>query len=62
MATCRRVLENVGRLVELPSMRRSPEQRTQSQRWAGHYYDTKGLASAAHHEDKTTACFKWGPE
>ena len=64
VATCRRVLENVGRLTMLPaakSVNSSPaEQRTQEQRWAAVFYDVKSLASAAHHDDGTTRGFVWG--
>lgn len=63
IATCRRVLENVARLVALPAasdvFRIRPEDRTKDQRWAAIYYDTKAMASAAHHDDETTTDFKW---
>ncbi|MBI1379234.1 MAG: hypothetical protein GC157_17410 [Frankiales bacterium] len=63
VATCRRVLENLARLVELPSaadvFKVKAQDRTQDQRWAAIYYDVKGLASAAHHDDSTTDGFGW---
>lgn len=63
VATCRRVLENVGRLTTIPSAKKvfdvTPEQRTQEQRWAAIYYDVKSMASAAHHDDGTTDGFTW---
>jgi hypothetical protein len=64
VATCRRVLENIGRLVTLPTVKSVtsvlPEQRTQEQRWAAIFFDVKGMASAAHHDDETTSGFVWG--
>lgn len=63
VATCRRVLENLGRLVVLPSagevFKIRPEDRTQEQRWAAVYHDVKGMAHAAHHDDETTEGFTW---
>lgn len=63
VATCRRVLENLDRLVKFPPagplFKLAADQRTQDQRWAAIYYDIKGLASAAHHDDDTTDGFAW---
>lgn len=63
VATCRRVLENVARLVRLPSAtalsKIKPVDRSQDQRWAAIYYDVKSMASAAHHDDNTTDGFSW---
>lgn len=63
VATCRRVLENLARLVSLPSAtalsKIKPEDRTQDQRWATIYHDVKSMASAAHHDDTTTDGFSW---
>ena len=63
VATCRRVLENLARLTVFPAagevFKFSAEDRTQDQRWAAIYYDVKGMASAAHHDDETTAGFTW---
>ncbi|GGJ89699.1 hypothetical protein GCM10010123_19380 [Pilimelia anulata] len=63
VATCRRVLENVSRLVTLPSAKNvaetPPAQRTQDQRWAAILHDVKSMASAAHHDDSTTEGFSW---
>lgn len=63
VATCRRVLENVARLVTLPPasevFKIRAEDRTQAERWAAIYHDTKGMASAAHHDDGTTTDFTW---
>lgn len=64
VATCRRVLENVSRLVDIPSAKSvggTPvERRTQNQRWAAIYWEVKAMASAAHHDDDTTEGFSWG--
>lgn len=63
VATCRRVLENLERLMTLPPTGRvfseKAENRTQDQRWAAVFYDVKSLASAAHHDDEITAGFTW---
>lgn len=63
VATCRRVLENIARLVNLPSgtalSKIKPEDRSQDERWAAIYYDVKSMASAAHHDDGTTEGFIW---
>ena len=63
VATCRRVLENISRLVSIPSgksVTNTPgEQRNQEQRWAAIYWDVKSMASAAHHDDSTTEGFSW---
>jgi hypothetical protein len=63
VATCRRVLENVGRIVNLPTAKSvasvPAEQRTQDQRWAAIFMDVKSMASAAHHDDGTTSGFVW---
>lgn len=63
MATCRKVLENISRLVTLPSAksiaRTAPEERDQQQRWAAVFYDVRSVASAAHHDDATTDGFSW---
>ena len=64
MATCRRVLENVSRLVAVPGagevFKVKAEDRTQDQPWAAIYHDVKSIASAAHHDDDTTEGFTWG--
>jgi hypothetical protein len=63
VATCRRVLENLARLVDLPLAtvvsKIKAEDRTQDERWATIYYDVKSMASAAHHDDSTTEGFSW---
>lgn len=63
VATCRRVLENLDRIVGLPAAttvsRINAVERTQEQRWAAIYYDVKSMASAAHHDDDTTEGFVW---
>lgn len=63
IATCRQVLENLGRLVAVSPARQvfetRPEDRTEEQRWAAIYHDVKGLANAAHHDDETTIGFLW---
>lgn len=63
MATCRRVLENISRLVSIPSTKSvadtSGTQRGQEQRWAAIDWDVKSMASAAHHDDRTTDDFPW---
>lgn len=63
VATCRRVLENLGRLVPMSSAKQVaavvPQQRTQEQRWAAIYHDVSSMASAAHHDDDATAGFTW---
>lgn len=63
VATCRRVLENISRLVTLPSAKSVADtpagQRTQEQRWAAIYWDLKSMAHAAHHDDTTTEGFSW---
>jgi hypothetical protein len=63
VATCRRVLENLARLVSVPPVKQvfatPADDRTQDQRWAAIYYDAKSLASAAHHDDDTTDGFTW---
>jgi len=63
VTTCRRVLENVARLVNLPSAtalsKIKPEDRSQDERWAAIYYDVKSMAGAAHHDDGTTEGFIW---
>jgi hypothetical protein len=63
VATCRRVLENLARLTVFPAagevFKFKAEDRTQDQRWAAIYYDVKGMASAAHHDDETTDSFTW---
>jgi len=64
VATCRRVLENIARLVSVPTAASmddvSAQKRTQDQRWAAVFNDLKSLASAAHHDDVTTDGFAWG--
>ena len=63
VATCRRVLENLGRLVPMPSIKQVAavvaQRRNQEERWAAIYYDVAGMASAAHHDDDTTSGFVW---
>jgi hypothetical protein len=63
VATCRKVLENIKLLAELPPPHEvfnvNPKDRTQQQRWAAIYHDAVSLTSAAHHDDKTTAGFTW---
>lgn len=63
VATCRRVLENIGKLVSIPSLNHlskvKPEDRTQDDRWAAIYHDVKSMANAAHHDDGTTSQFSW---
>lgn len=63
VATCRRVLENLGRLVVLPSATSltvtAASQRTQDQRWAAIYHDLKSMTSAATHDDTVTNGFTW---
>ncbi|WP_143101904.1 hypothetical protein [Amycolatopsis marina] len=63
VATCRRVLENISRLVSLPSAKSVAEtpaaRRTQEQRWAAIYWDVKSMVNAAHHDDSTTEGFTW---
>lgn len=63
VATCRKVLENIDQLVSPPSANEiskvKPEDRSQDQRWAAIYHDVKSMASAAHHDDKTTKNFIW---
>lgn len=63
IATCRQVLENLGRLVAMPPAKQvfetRPEARTQDQRWAAIYHDVKRMANAAHHDDETTTGFTW---
>ncbi|PRX47748.1 hypothetical protein B0I33_105330 [Prauserella shujinwangii] len=63
VATCRRVLENVSRLVSLPSAKSISalpvDKRTQDQRWAAIYHSVKGMTNAAHHDDTTTDGFTW---
>lgn len=63
VATCRRVLENISRLVSIPSAKQvfsvPADSRTQDQRWAAIYWDLKGMAHAAHHDDSTTEGFSW---
>ncbi|MEU8073071.1 hypothetical protein AB0B20_25270 [Micromonospora sp. NPDC049151] len=55
VATCRRVLENISRLVSIPSAKQvfavPADSRTQDQRWAAVYRDVKGMTHAAHHDD-----------
>jgi hypothetical protein len=62
-ASCREVLENLDRLLTLPSGREvsniKATDRTQAQRWAAIFYDVKSLANAAHHDDDTTVGFSW---
>ncbi|HSY15262.1 MAG TPA: hypothetical protein VK816_04680 [Jatrophihabitantaceae bacterium] len=54
VSTCRKVLENIAVLVELPTAKSvqaiSAQDRTKEQRWAVTYYDLFSLTSAAHHE------------
>lgn len=63
VATCRRVLENISRLVTVPSAKQvfsvPADSRTQDQRWAAIYWDVKGMAHAAHRDDSTTEGFSW---
>lgn len=63
VATCRRVLENIGRLATFPSSASmastAAKDRTQVQRWASIYHDLSSMASAAHHDDDTTDGFVW---
>ncbi|MEV4201094.1 hypothetical protein [Micromonospora globbae] len=63
VATCRRVLENISRLVSLPSAKSVADipaaKRTQDQRWAAIYWDVKSMAHAAHHDDSTAEGFSW---
>lgn len=63
VATCRRVLENISRLADIPSAKSVADtpaaQRNQEQRWAAIYHDVKGMANAAHHDDSTTEGFSW---
>jgi hypothetical protein len=64
VATCRRVLENLALLMEMPKagplFATKPDDRTQAERRAAIYHDVKSLASAAHHDDETTLGFSWG--
>jgi len=63
VATCRKVLEVLGRLVDVPSAKSvaaiPPRRRTQAQRWAAVFHDVEGMTSAAHHHDDTTEAFTW---
>jgi hypothetical protein len=63
IASCRLALENLERLVALPGEKKvrgiDPSQRTQDERWAAMYYDTRSLASAAHHDDDIPEKFVW---
>ncbi len=63
VATCRRVLEIIGRLVDIPAagdvFKLKAAERTQEQRWAAIYYGVLSLASAAHHDDEVTTDFFW---
>lgn len=63
VASCRHALENLGALADMPGeahvRRTNPSERSQDERWAATYYDTKSLASAAHHDDEITKEFVW---
>jgi hypothetical protein len=63
VASCRRVLEILGRLKSLPKPREifdlAADKRSHEQRWAAMYYCTRSLTNAAHHDDETTADFVW---
>ncbi|MDQ1308036.1 MAG: hypothetical protein QG671_3870 [Actinomycetota bacterium] len=63
LATSRRALENIFRLVSIPSAKRvadaSAAQRSQGQRWVAIYWVVKSMADAAHHDNSTTEGFSW---
>jgi hypothetical protein len=62
VATCRKVLEILKRLADIPSAKAvsaMPAQRTQLQRWAAIFHDVDSMTSAAHHHDSTTEAFTW---
>jgi len=56
VSTCRKVLDNLAKLVDIPPAKEvfavsQSRKRTQVQRWAAIYYDVHNLASGAHHDD-----------
>lgn len=63
VATCRKVLEILRRLTDVPSAKglaaTPPQRRTQHERWAAVFHDVEGITSAAHHHDATTEGFTW---
>jgi hypothetical protein len=62
IATCRKVLENVALLAQLPdakSLTPAVGQRTQDERWAAIYHAVKSMTHAAHHDDTNTSQFTW---
>lgn len=62
-STCRLALEELRRLVDLPTESRTretkPQSRTEDERWAALYYAVKSLADAASHNDAITSEFRW---
>jgi hypothetical protein len=63
VVTCRRVLEHIPRLAQLPTAASfsdvSPRKRSPEQRWAAIYWDAWSLTNASHHDDSNTADFLW---
>lgn len=63
VATCRKVLENVDRLVTIlppqEAFTMPPDGRNQEQRWAAIYHDTKRMTHGAHHDNETAQGFTW---
>ncbi|MGA5304613.1 hypothetical protein ACPCHT_32210 [Nucisporomicrobium flavum] len=68
IATCRRVLENVKRIVPSWPTAKSirtqadPERLNETERWAALFYATMALTQPAHHDDHTTLSFSFSRE
>jgi hypothetical protein len=63
VATCRKVLENIARLVAIPPAERAfrmpPDSRSQPERWAAIYHEVKRMTHPAHHDGESNDDFAW---
>lgn len=63
VGACRLVLDNISALRDVPSDARvgavKPRDRDLELRWAAAFHAVNSIASAAHHDDKTTDDFVW---
>lgn len=63
VATCRRALDHLAALVSIPGEHVTgaitPQNRDEEQRWAMLYHAVRDIGHAAHHDDGTTATFRW---
>jgi hypothetical protein len=63
VATCRKAIETLMMLHPQPAIKElaqvTARSRTEAERWAMLHHDLHSLTSAAHHDDETTAEFRW---